>query len=172
MLILTGFLYRPQIQTKEEIFSICTSHGVGSLQRLRRRRKVGWQRLASDTIVSSSQSTDLVDRPLSDLLRSLGIPLENTRRSISTSMRLFSSYPSPPPLPLLRPEESRIDLALVCFHTLNTIASIEIDWVDTIDLHLEFDSYTKVLSVFRFPSYCLVMACSKDFMIHDTKQIR
>lgn len=56
-----------------------------------------------------------------------------------------------------------IDLSLVCFHTLHNVASIKIQWVECLALHLEFDSRTKVLSVFKFPSFAFLM-CNSNLL--------
>jgi hypothetical protein len=45
----------------------------------------------------------------------------------------------------------------VCYQTLRAICHVEIEWVDTLCMHLEFDSSRKVLKIFRFPSFCRLM---------------
>lgn len=41
--------------------------------------------------------------------------------------------------------------------TLTAVAGIQIKWVDALACHLEFNSTTKELSLFRFPSFCQSM---------------
>lgn len=50
-----------------------------------------------------------------------------------------------------------ISASLVCYHTLRKVSNIEIVWVDTLGLHLEFDSTRKQLKIFRFPAFCRLM---------------
>jgi hypothetical protein len=45
----------------------------------------------------------------------------------------------------------------VCYQTLRNVCRVEIEWVDALGLHLEFNSTRKVLKVFRFPSFCRLM---------------
>ncbi|KAH8742844.1 hypothetical protein F5882DRAFT_149033 [Hyaloscypha sp. PMI_1271] len=40
------------------------------------------------------------------------------------------------------------------FSSLRTIGKIRLRWVDNISSHLEFDSRNRILSIFRFPSFC------------------
>jgi hypothetical protein len=45
---------------------------------------------------------------------------------------------------------------------VNVVAGVRIQWVDCLSLHLEFDSRSKTLKVFRFPSLCLIMYRNND----------
>lgn len=58
--------------------------------------------------------------------------------------------------------DDSIDISFVCFHAVNVVAGIGIQWVDCLSLHLEFDSRTKTLKLFRFPSLCLIMYSNND----------
>jgi hypothetical protein len=67
-----------------------------------------------------------------------------------------------PDLPLRRgskvaPPSELIVVPFVCYQTLRIVCSVEIEWVDTLSMHLEFDSSRKVLKVFRFPSFCRLL---------------
>jgi len=42
-------------------------------------------------------------------------------------------------------------------------ASVKIEWVDCASLHLEFDSSTKSLKLFRFPSLCYLMCSATSY---------
>lgn len=42
-------------------------------------------------------------------------------------------------------------------YTLNAVAGLRIKWVDALACHLEFNSTTKEISLFRFPSFCQSM---------------
>jgi len=109
-------------------------------RRLRRRRR--------ETFISYQQSFDNVDHSLRVLLQTFGkiIPTVNVSRGLETVGMTANPY------------DPVIELSLICFHTLHRVAYIKIDWVDSLSLHLEFDSYTKILKIFRFPSLCLIMA--------------
>jgi hypothetical protein len=50
--------------------------------------------------------------------------------------------------------DDSIIVANINHHTLSTIAQIRIEWVDTINLHLEFDEKSLSLKLFRYPSFC------------------
>ena len=40
------------------------------------------------------------------------------------------------------------------YATLKSISKIQLEWVNDLSSHLEFDPVTRVLSIFRFPSFC------------------
>lgn len=86
---------------------------------------------------------DCVDQPLIGLLDQLGstLPKKLSYNSLETGQR---------------ESEFWIEGGLVNFHILHQVAQIEIDWVDTIGQHLEFDAQRKRLKLFRYPSICLV----------------
>ena len=67
-----------------------------------------------------------------------------------------------PPLTFGGRNDGWIDHSLVRFHTLQKCASIKIEWVESLSLHLEFDRKRKVLKVFRYPSFCFLMYCCKN----------
>ncbi|OTA54151.1 hypothetical protein K449DRAFT_401205 [Hypoxylon sp. EC38] len=41
------------------------------------------------------------------------------------------------------------------YFTLHRLSNVKIKWVDVLSMHLEFDSSTKELALFRLPSFCL-----------------
>lgn len=45
----------------------------------------------------------------------------------------------------------------ICYDTLYKVAEIKIEWVNSLSLHLEFDTVRKTLKVFKFPSFCRLM---------------
>lgn len=52
------------------------------------------------------------------------------------------------------------------YFSLFTIGRIRLKWVDTLTAHLDFDRQTRILSVFRFPSFCVANALrTKDLKI-------
>jgi len=56
--------------------------------------------------------------------------------------------------------EEMIDPNYIGFHILHRVASVKIEWVESLSLHLEFDSHAKTLKVFRFPSICRILYCN------------
>ena len=43
------------------------------------------------------------------------------------------------------------------YHTLSRICNVKIEWVDTLNSHLDFDESRRILRVFRFPSFCYLL---------------
>ena len=50
-----------------------------------------------------------------------------------------------------------INVQLICFAAAHHVTELEIEWVDSLGLHLELDASRKTLKLFRFPSYCRMM---------------
>jgi len=50
-----------------------------------------------------------------------------------------------------------ISVSHVCFSILDKVADVKIEWVNSLSLHLEFDNVRRVLKIFRFPSFCMLM---------------
>ena len=96
-------------------------------------------------------SATLADRPMSILLKAYGNLLparfELTRVASETS-RVASSWLS------INPFE-------VNAYMLQTLLRIDIRWVDTLSLHLDYDKSTRTLSLFRYPSFCAQMLQEK-----------
>jgi hypothetical protein len=42
------------------------------------------------------------------------------------------------------------------YSSLSTIGRVRLEWVDTLTSHLAFNPSTRTLSIFRFPSYCVI----------------
>jgi hypothetical protein len=144
-----GLLYTPKTDPDKRLLEIknssvtntTVSNGTEVVERrLRHRRR--------ETFISYQQSLDNVDQPLRVLLQTFGkiVPTASVSRGLETVGITANPY------------DPVIELPLICFHTLHRVAGIKIEWVDSLSLHLEFDSYTKVLKIFRFPSFCLIMA--------------
>ena len=108
-------------------------------------------RQKNTTFTNHRQDMDQKDEALHKLLGRLGKVLPPYHED------LFAGPQEPPPP---GQDNMSIDLGLVCFQTLHKVASIEIELVDCISLHLEFNIGTHTLKIFRFPSVCLVMACN------------
>ena len=113
--------------------------------------------------------------------RTLGDPRESSLKSKSRTITNYQqdleSYDQPlyiflkrfgkvmPVATMSRRYEGLIEVSSVCFSRLRKFARIRIEWVDCLCMHLEYDSRTKVLKLFRFPSLCLVMCGNKDFSV-------
>jgi len=50
-----------------------------------------------------------------------------------------------------------ISVSHVCFAMLDKVAEVKIEWVNSLSLHLEFDNVQRILKIFRFPSFCMLM---------------
>jgi len=106
------------------------------------------------TFTSFRQPLDNIDQPLYTVLRRFGTIIPEPYKDSSATHELASTQPGR--------NEGGNDLSLVCFHILHRFAGIEIEWVDCLSLHLEFDSRTKTLKLFRFPSLCFIMCSNTD----------
>lgn len=47
-----------------------------------------------------------------------------------------------------------INITYMNFYTLKYVANIEIEWVNTLNLHLQLDTRRRILRLFRFPAFC------------------
>lgn len=97
-------------------------------------------------------SAELADRPMATLLKGYGnlLPARSHELTIvaSETSRMASSW-----LPI-NPQETNA-------HLLQVLLRIDIRWVDTLALHLDYDKSTRTLSLFRYPSFCIAMLQSR-----------
>lgn len=84
--------------------------------------------------------------------------LSQGAESISSLLRSFSGAQGCIPRHTPSASVDSISAPNVCFYTLTKLAEIEIVWVDEMCSHLEFDWRRKKLKVFRFPSFCALVA--------------
>ena len=93
-------------------------------------------------------AADLSDRPLSVLLKAFGnlLPARSsgTTQLASETGKLATSWHP------LYPNETNAYLLHVLLH-------VNIQWVDSLSLHLDYDKSSKTLSLFSYPSFCLEM---------------
>jgi len=99
-----------------------------------------------------SVSLNMADRPLPILLKAFGNLLparcrssENVASEMAKAVYLWTSL-------------SSSDTNAYLLHTL---LRVDIRWVDTLALHLDYDKSTGTLSIFRYPSFCIAMLQSK-----------
>ena len=59
-------------------------------------------------------------------------------------------------------ESTVLFVSTINYHSLRTIGKVRLEWVDNLSCHLNFDSRTRTLSVFRFPSFCAVATIATD----------
>lgn len=109
-----------------------------------------FQRDKVRVLTNYDQSLEKSDQPLHAMLNAFGNIIPRRQKEFFSEQK--------PPLPV-KPEDEWIELSLLCFHTMTKLSGVKIEWVDSLCLHLEFDSYTKVLKLFRLPSICLLMCC-------------
>jgi len=86
-----------------------------------------------------------IKRPLSDFLLGFGLMLPKENTCISEDAEDCQAYEK---VDIVRPEEINVSL-------LHRFARIDIEWVDVMAPHLEFDKATNKLFLFRHPSFCM-----------------
>lgn len=100
---------------------------------------------------TSEQDFDLIDQPFCSLLAKLGVLMPGVANRGKIDHSTFANG-----------ECGEILLQAVCFNTIQQNAQVNVEWVDSIGLHLELDSLKKTLKIFRFPSFCRLMMVEKD----------
>ncbi|KAG9241122.1 hypothetical protein BJ878DRAFT_536715 [Calycina marina] len=99
-----------------------------------------------------SVSIGLTDRPLAILLKAFGNLLPD--RSSSSDNVASELWKQAFSWTSLSPSD-------VNAYLLHTLLRLNIQWVDTLSLHLDYDKSTRSLSIFRHPSFCVAMLQSK-----------
>lgn len=94
------------------------------------------------------QDQSTTKRPLCDFLLGFGLMLPKENICISEDPEDCQAYEK---VDIVRPEELNAFL-------LRQLAKIEIEWVDVMAPHLEFDKATNKLYLFRHPSFCCANA--------------
>lgn len=110
----------------------------------RPRRQASCTRLINNHAVS----LEYHDQPLRKFLKHFGSVIPTYERSCFGSQSPMTPQPR---------AENWIEASLLCFQTLHRVVSVKIEWVESLSLHLEFDSRAKTLKLFKWPSLCLVM---------------
>ncbi|KAI1420539.1 hypothetical protein F5Y12DRAFT_788172 [Xylaria sp. FL1777] len=93
-----------------------------------------------------------------------GLKMDFVRRPIPAVFRNFQKAIARRQ-PTRRPvtgEAAVIFVSTINYHSLRTIGNVRLKWVDNMSCHLEFDSRTRTLSVFRFPSFCALTTIAGD----------
>lgn len=136
---LLTFFYEPLLSPKEGTFQI--ELGVACLE----RKKMSPKRSTWLSEMSIDKGASL---SIADLLRNFcagELPLTHIRTNGSTI---------PAPVDALATPNLN-------YYTLVRVAGLEIVWVDSISLHLDFDRKKKTLKLFRLPSFCALL-CHDD----------
>jgi hypothetical protein len=121
--------------------------GVLEIRRSRRSMPQHRLRLRPDRTFHSykQHGFDTFDQPIIIFLRKFGHLIPETGPGLAQTSEL-------------------INVSSVCFSVLAKVADVTIEWVNSLSLHLEFDNIQRVLKVFRFPSFCLLMCREENLL--------
>ena len=100
-------------------------------------------------------------------LQQMSLKLDTARRPIVAAFRNFQRNQGDgrwrqPICDNTVGQSSVLHVSTLTFHSLQTIGKIRLNWVDELSSHLDFESRTRTLSVFRFPSFCALTATSES----------
>ncbi|KAH7327414.1 hypothetical protein BKA65DRAFT_554973 [Rhexocercosporidium sp. MPI-PUGE-AT-0058] len=135
-------LFNPEAMSCHDMVISSQSHQVP------RRIKRQWNQ--SRTIMRYKQDFQLVDQPLPSLLQTFGAILPERCHGLTGDISPLAVWDS-------NYHDPWIEVHSISFQAVSKIAKIQIEWVDCLSFHLEFDSRTGTLKLFRFPSICLIM---------------
>jgi hypothetical protein len=137
-------VYRASLTPEDGTIQLFSSSTHISQASPRRRR-----RAAAGAQLKCKIDDDTREQPLAYLYSRFGelIPTPLPNQPIKASDPLYADL--------------LVDTTL-SFYTLTKVAFIGIRWVDSIGLHLEFDSRSSVLSLFRFPSFCAALCWNEN----------
>lgn len=82
--------------------------------------------------------------PLSELLMGFGVLLPSKNLFLDDDQDSHHAFQ----------QQVEVDAKIFNAYALHYIAGIKIKWTDALSCHLEFNSATKEVSIFRFPSFC------------------
>ncbi|KAL8711217.1 MAG: hypothetical protein Q9220_004362 [cf. Caloplaca sp. 1 TL-2023] len=117
---------------------------------LSRLTRVSRRPFNTEALLYYEQNFGLVQQPLSVLLRGFGSVIPQSNGNGPDLGYLLSS-----PITMGPPASSEyLMLSYLSYSTLSRVAQIKIEWVDCLNLHLEFDEGRRLLKLFRFPSFC------------------
>ena len=117
---------------------------------LSRQTRVSKRAFNTHIFLTYEQDFRTVQQPLSLLLRVFGnvVPLAEDMAT-DFSHLLASPTTNGPNF-----NSEYLILSYLSYSTLSRIAQIKIEWVDSVNLHLDFDEGRRLLKLFRFPSFC------------------
>ena len=114
---------------------------------LSKQTRVSSRAFNTRVLLSFEQDFALVQQPLGRLFRVFGNIIPQSEDTSAELTRIAAT--------------EYLVLSCLSYHTLSRVAQIQIEWVDCINLHLEFDEGRRVLKLFRFPSFCRLAYPSK-----------
>ncbi|KAJ5336222.1 uncharacterized protein N7506_004244 [Penicillium brevicompactum] len=82
--------------------------------------------------------------PLSELLMGFGVLLPSRNLCLDDDQSIHHAFQ----------QQTEVDAKRFNAYALHYIAGIKVKWTDALSCHLEFNSATKEISLFRFPSFC------------------
>lgn len=106
-----------------------------------------------DTTFYAQKLDELRDQPLSTLLdfgHIFSTDLKETMLHGDSTVRYTAHH------------DTCLKLSHICHYTLNRVAGIQIQWVHDMIAYLIFDSRSKKLNIFQYPSVCLVFGSSES----------
>jgi hypothetical protein len=54
-------------------------------------------------------------------------------------------------------DNNHLNLAYLNYHGLKLVAGVQIEWVNTMNLHLQLDEHNRILRLYRFPAFCRLL---------------
>ena len=124
---------------------------------LSRQTRVSHRAFNTTVLLSYEQGFALVQQPLGRLFRVFGNIIPQSEDTNAELTHMLSSPTASGPYQ----SSEYLVLSYLSYHTLSRVAQIKIEWVDCINLHLEFDEGRRLLKLFRFPSFCRLAYPSK-----------
>ena len=106
------------------------------------------------------------------VIRQSSIPVSEARQPVHRLLRRFGSL-LPEVLCVRRSEMAGgpeagpecIIASYVSFHSIEQVLNVSLEWVSTLNQHLEFDQSQRILRVFRLPSLCRLMYRDAEGML-------
>ena len=127
-------------------------HLISETLRISRQSRTSGRGLKTELFHVFEQDFRHVQQPSTFLLCSFGDMIPKADQS--------SVFTDPSISPITAESSNNSEaliLSYLSFQTLGRVAGITIDWVDSLNLHLDFDEADKVLKLYRFPSFCRLM---------------
>ena len=117
---------------------------------LSKQTKVSKRAFNTNVFLLYEQDFALVQQPLSHLFRVFGNVVPQSEDTGADLSYILSS----PTMIGSSASSEYLVLSYLSYNTLSRVAQIKIEWVDCLNLHLEFDERRRLLKLFRFPSFC------------------
>jgi hypothetical protein len=102
----------------------------------------------STIITSFSQPMSTAQEPFYQMLMQFGALLPEVRSSSSVGQCNHASHST---------NDSHFYPNYVSFDVLKNVAKLRIEWVNTLNLHLQLDERKRILRLYRFPAFCRLL---------------